>query len=76
VVRKAKAVIELNLARDIKGSKKNFCSYVSDKIKTGENIGPLWKETGDLVNWDLEKAEVLYKFFAPVFTSKYVSQTA
>ncbi|KAK4823706.1 hypothetical protein QYF61_005772 [Mycteria americana] len=56
-IRKAKALIELNLARDVKGNKKSFYRYVGDKRKTRENVGPLWKETGDLVTWDMEKAE-------------------
>ena len=34
-------------------------------------MGPLWKETGDLVTQDMEKAEVLNRFFASVFTSKF-----
>jgi len=33
-------------------------------------VGPLWKETGDLVTWDMEMAEVLIDFFASVFTGK------
>ncbi|KAM9662778.1 uncharacterized protein ACIBXB_015380 [Morphnus guianensis] len=40
-VRKAKALIELSLARDVKGSKKSFYRYVGDKRKTRENMGPL-----------------------------------
>ncbi|GAB0180313.1 hypothetical protein GRJ2_000496600 [Grus japonensis] len=67
-VRKAKALIELNLARDIKGNKKSFYRYISDKRKTGENVGLLQKETGDWVTQDMEKAEVLNNFFASVFT--------
>ncbi|GAB0180593.1 hypothetical protein GRJ2_000524600 [Grus japonensis] len=47
-VRKAKALIEYNLARDIEGNKKSFYKYVSDKRRTKENVGPLWKEKGDL----------------------------
>ena len=39
-------------------------------------MGPLWKETGDLVTWNMEKAEVLNDFFASVFSSKYSSHTA
>ncbi|GAB0197821.1 hypothetical protein GRJ2_002247500 [Grus japonensis] len=72
-VRKAKALIELNLARDVKGNKKSF---YSDKRKTRENVGPLWKEMGDLVTLDMEKAEVFDDFFASVFTGKCSSHTA
>ncbi|GAB0182313.1 mitochondrial enolase superfamily member 1 [Grus japonensis] len=74
-VRKAKALIEFNLARDVKGKKKSFYRYVSDKRKTRENVGPLLKETGDLVIQDMEKAEVLNNFFALVFTGKGSSHT-
>ncbi|GAB0180871.1 hypothetical protein GRJ2_000552400 [Grus japonensis] len=75
-VRKIKALIELNLARDIKGNKKSFYRYVSDKRRTRKNVGPLQKETGDLVTQDIEKAEVLNDFFASVFTDKCSSHTA
>ena len=40
-MRKAKALIELNMARDIKGNKKSFYRYVGDKRKTRENVGVL-----------------------------------
>ncbi|GAB0208687.1 mitochondrial enolase superfamily member 1 [Grus japonensis] len=72
-VRKAKALIELNMARDIKDE--TFYRYVSDKRRTRENVGPLQNETGDLVTQDMEKAEVLSDFFASVFTSKGSSHT-
>ncbi|KAK4830735.1 hypothetical protein QYF61_013185 [Mycteria americana] len=75
-VRKAKALIELNLTRHIKGNKKSFCRYVSDKTKTRENVGPPSREVGDLVIWDMEKAEVLNDFFASVFSGKCSSHTA
>ncbi|KAK4812942.1 hypothetical protein QYF61_002073 [Mycteria americana] len=75
-VRKAKALIELNLARDIKDKKKSFYRYYGDKRKTRENTCPLQKETGDLVTWDMENAEVLNDFFAPVFSGKCSSHTA
>ena len=39
-------------------------------------MGPLQKETGDLVTWDMEEAEVLNNFFASVFTGKCSSYTA
>ncbi|GAB0206940.1 mitochondrial enolase superfamily member 1 [Grus japonensis] len=75
-VRKAKALIEISLARDIKGNKKSFYRYVSDKRRMRENVGPLRNETGDLVTQDMEKAEVLNDFFASVFTGKCLSHTA
>ncbi|GAB0209929.1 mitochondrial enolase superfamily member 1 [Grus japonensis] len=75
-VRKAKALRELNLARDIEGNKKSFYRYVSDKRKMRENVGSLWKEMGDQVTWDMEKAEVLNDFFASVFTGNCLSHTA
>jgi len=40
--RKAKAHLELNLARDVKDNKKGFFKYVSSKAKTRKNVGPLW----------------------------------
>ncbi|KFQ04942.1 hypothetical protein N329_07333, partial [Haliaeetus albicilla] len=67
-VREAEALIELNLARAVKGNKKSFYRYVSDRRKTSENVGPLWKKTKDLVTQDMEKAEVLNDFFASVIT--------
>jgi len=38
--------------------------------QTRENVGPLWKEAGDLVPRDVEKAEVLNDFFASVFKAR------
>jgi len=75
-VRKAKALTELNLSRDVKGNKKAFYRYVSDRRKTRENVGTLRKEAGDLVTQDMEKAEVLNSFFASVFNSRCSSHTA
>jgi len=75
-VRKAKALTELNLAKDVKGNKQAFYRYVSDRRQTRESVGPLWKEAGDLVTWDVEKDEVLNDFFTSVFNSKCSSHTA
>ncbi|GAB0187270.1 mitochondrial enolase superfamily member 1 [Grus japonensis] len=75
-VRKAKALTEISLARDVKDNKKSFYRYVSEKRRTRENVGPLQNETGDLVTQDMEKAEVFNDFFASVFTGKCLSHTA
>jgi len=41
--------MELNLTRDVKGYKKDFCKYTEDKRKTRENVHPLISEMGDPV---------------------------
>ncbi|KAK4831467.1 hypothetical protein QYF61_017715 [Mycteria americana] len=45
-VRKAKAQLELNLARDAKNNKKGFYRYVSQKRKVKESIAPPMNMTG------------------------------
>ena len=69
-IRKAKAQLELNLARDVKNHKKGFYRCVGQKRKTKENVHhpphpPPIKKTGDLATRDMEKAEVLNDFFPP-----------
>lgn len=55
-LRKAKFHIELNMASNNRSIKKSFYRYVN-KRKTREGVGPVWKETEDLITWDKEKAE-------------------
>ncbi|CAM4609133.1 unnamed protein product [Caretta caretta] len=76
VIRKAKAQLELQLARDVKGNKKSFYRYVNNKKKVRDSVGPLLNEGGNLVTEDVEKAEVLTVFFASAFTDQGSSQTA
>jgi len=51
-VRKAKAQLELNLARDVKNNKKGFYRYVSWKKTVKESVPPLMSETGELATVD------------------------
>jgi len=67
---KAKAHLELNLARDIKDNEKGFFEYISSKQMTRENVGPLMNEVGAMVTEDKEKVELLNAFFASIFTAK------
>jgi len=69
-MRKAKAHLELKLARDIKDNKRSFFKYVGSKQRTRENVGPLLNEVGALVMKDAGKAEFLNAFFASVFTAE------
>jgi len=60
--RKAKAHLELKLARDVKNNKKGFFNSISSKRKARANVGPLLDEAGVLVTEDAEKAELLNAF--------------
>ena len=74
-IRKAKTQTELNLSRGIKGNKHKFYRNISDKKKVREDVGPLLRETGDLIMKDMEKAEMCNDFFASLFTNKSSSHT-
>ncbi|PKU44762.1 glycerol kinase [Limosa lapponica baueri] len=69
-MRKAKASLELNLAKDVKVNRKGFFEYIGGKRKTRENVGPLLNETGAMVTEDAEKVELLNAFFASVFSAQ------
>jgi len=69
-MRKAKAHLEFNLARDVKDNMKGFFKYISSKRMTRENVGLLLNEVGALVTEDTEKVQLLNAFIASVFTAK------
>ncbi|PKU46210.1 hypothetical protein llap_3484 [Limosa lapponica baueri] len=69
-MRRAKAHLELNLARDVKDKKKGLFKYVRSKRKARENVGPLLNEVGALMVEDTEKGELLNAFFASVLFAK------
>ena len=60
----------MNLARDVKGSKRDFYKDVN-KGNTRESVGLLLNpHSGALVTQDMEKAEVINEFFTSIFTGK------
>ncbi|KAK4816578.1 hypothetical protein QYF61_017968 [Mycteria americana] len=65
-LRKVRAQLKLNLARDAKNNKKGFYRYINQKRKVKESIPPLMNKNGDLVSTDKEKAEALNNFFTSV----------
>ncbi|NXF84353.1 RTJK polymerase, partial [Sclerurus mexicanus] len=67
--RKAKASLELHLARGVKDNRKSFFKYMADKTNTRGNVGPLMNEVGALVTEDTEKAKLLNAFFASVYSA-------
>jgi len=70
MVREVTAKVGLDLAKDVKGSKKGFCKQIDDKRKTRENVGPLMNGTRDLITQDMEKAEVLNALFDSIIIRK------
>ncbi|KAJ7425711.1 hypothetical protein WISP_22364 [Willisornis vidua] len=63
-MRKTKAKVEFNLARDTKNHKKDFYSYINQKEKVKK-----------LVTTDEEKVEVL-NFYASVFNGNLCRHTS
>lgn len=57
--RKAKASLELSLARDVKLNRKGFFKYIGGKRKNREVVCPLLNETGAMVMKDAEKVVLL-----------------
>lgn len=73
-LRKVKALVKLNLERNVEGKKRSFSKYLNSKGKMRENMDPLLKEERDLVTKDMEQAEVQNAFLASVFTGKICLQ--
>ena len=68
--------MELKLAIDIQGNKKEFYKYESITKKLSENVHPSTAGEDHLVTDDTEASEVLNSFFASVFTGKACTQTS
>lgn len=62
-VKKAKAHVKLNLAKDIKDNKNGFFKYMNSKRRTKDSVALLLNEVGALVSRDVENVEILNTFF-------------
>ena len=69
-VRKAKAHLELRLARGLKGNSNSFHRYIGRSRETEENAGPRLHGAGELVRADTNKAGALDAFSASAFAKK------
>ena len=68
-IRKIKAQLELRFPRDVKGNKKRFYCYISNKRLTKENVCLMLSGLGDIVMMETDKSEVLKAFFVSVCTN-------
>ena len=68
-VRKSKADLEFDLARDVKGNNKGFYKHRNVQKTTGKNVGLLLSVQGDC-DKSHGKSEILCAAFASVFTTK------
>jgi len=68
--------MKLNLARYMKNNKKGFFRYICQKGQTKESVSPLINEKGEQASTDMEKAEVLSKFFPLIFTGSHTSHAS
>ena len=67
-LRKNKATYEINVAKNIKANPKKFWKFVNNKLKKKDKLGPLIGPDQEVIDTDEEKANLLNKFFASVFT--------
>ena len=72
-IRKAKAQMELNLARDVK-DKKGFYRYIVRRRQAKESVSPLMKGDGELASSGIEEADVLNECFASDFMGGQASR--
>ena len=72
-IRKAKAQMELNLARDVKDNK-GFYRYIGRRGQAKESAPPLMRGNGELTSSHIQNTEVLNECFASVFMGGQASR--
>ena len=72
LIRKAKRGLEKRLAQDKHRNSKPFYNYAKKKTSSKAAIGPLLKDTGEMVSDEVGMAEELNSFFSGVFTRENV----
>ena len=72
-IRKAEAQTELNMVRVVKNNKRGFYRYTGQNRQAKESVPPFINKKGELASSDMQKTEVLNKFFASVFIARQAS---
>ena len=74
-IKSAKRGYERNIAKHSKANPKQFWKYVNDKLKVNTGISPLERGDGTKATSDEDKANILNKYFASVFTNENTNNT-
>ena len=69
-IKSAKREYERKVAKHSKSNPRQFWRYVNEKLKVNSGISPLDKEDGSKATEDHDKASILNKYFASVFTKE------
>ena len=69
-IKSAKREYERKVAKHSKSNPRQFWRYVNDKLKVNTGISPLDKDDGTKATEDDDKASILNKYFASVFTKE------
>ena len=69
-IKNAKVSFEKKLAYNIKGDSKSFYSYVRNKQRTKDKVGPLKDHSGKIILDDKDAANHLNDYFVTVFTKE------
>ena len=70
LTRNLRQTFERRLVSDIKHNPRAFWRYSNTRVKTRPVVGDLRSSTGETVNTDKRKADILNTFFASVFTQE------
>ena len=64
------------MAGNIKNDSKSFYAYVRSKQKVRDKVGPLENNSGNIISYGFQIAEVLSEYFSSVFTTEDISSLA
>ena len=75
LIKSTRKAYERKIAEECKNNSKSFWKYVQERTKVNTGINTLKTGKGGLAESDMEKAEVLNKYFASVFANEDITNT-